>query len=124
MSPANLARIAAIVLVLLFMLCLTWESRLAPLRPGGSWLVLKALPLLMAIPGILQGRRYTFQWVSMLSIAYFAEGIVRGFSEPAPASTLAAWELLLALALFASTVTYARRTRQSVPARSPVTLGD
>ena len=124
MSPANLARIAAIVLVLLFMLCLTWESRLAPLRPGGSWLVLKALPLLMAMPGILQGRRYTFQWASMLSIAYFAEGIVRGFSELGLPATLATGELLLALALFASAVAYARRTRESVPAHSSVTPGD
>ena len=37
---------AAVSLVALLMLCLAWELWWAPLRPGGSWLVLKALPLL------------------------------------------------------------------------------
>ena len=33
-------------LLLLIALCIAWETVLAPLRPGGSWLVLKVLPLL------------------------------------------------------------------------------
>src|SRR3954464_15773261 len=97
-------------LALLFMLCLAWEWRLAPLRPGGSWLVAKALPLLIALPGLLKGRRYTFQWTSLLTIFYFAEGIVRAASEQGLSQALAAAECGLALALFACTVTFARRT--------------
>ena len=34
-------------LVALIFLCLAWEIFLAPLKPGGSWLALKALPKLL-----------------------------------------------------------------------------
>ena len=34
----------------LIVLSLCWELWLAPLRPGGSWLVLKALPLFLPLP--------------------------------------------------------------------------
>ena len=53
---------ASVSLIALIFLCLTWELWLAPLRPGGSWLVLKLLPLLAALMGVLRGRRYTLQW--------------------------------------------------------------
>ena len=66
------------------MLCLAWEMWLAPLRPGGSLLALKALPLSLAIPGVLNGRRYTYQWSLMLILAYFAEGVTRAWSERGP----------------------------------------
>ena len=67
-------------LLALIFLCLAWELWLAPLRPGGSWLALKALPLLLPLMGILHGRRYTYQWASMLILAYFAEGVMRGYT--------------------------------------------
>lgn len=37
---------AAASLVALIILCVAWELVLAPLRPGGSWMVLKVIPLL------------------------------------------------------------------------------
>ena len=46
-------------LIALIMVCLAWEGWLAPLRPGGSWLILKAVPLLLPLHGIIHGRRYT-----------------------------------------------------------------
>ena len=52
-------------LVALIMLCLAWEGWLAPLKPQGSLLILKALPLLLPLFGILKGKRYTYQWASM-----------------------------------------------------------
>ena len=52
---------ASTSLIALIFLCVAWELWLAPLRPGGSWLVLKALPLLAPLMGILKGRRYTYQ---------------------------------------------------------------
>jgi len=94
-------------------LCLAWELWLAPLRPGGSILALKAAPLALAIPGILNGRRYTYQWSSMLILAYFAEGVVRAWSERGAAQWLAAAEVALSLVFFASAVAYARLTRAS-----------
>ena len=32
-------------LLALIVLCLAWELVLAPVRPGGTWLAIKALPL-------------------------------------------------------------------------------
>jgi len=100
-------------LVALILLCLAWEMWLAPLRPGGSLVALKALPLSLAIPGILNGRRYTYQWSSMLILAYFAEGVVRAWSERGAAQWLAATEIALSLVFFSAVVVYARLTRAS-----------
>ena len=72
---------AAGSLVALIVVCLAWELWLAPLRPGGSLLALKALPLALPLSGILKGKRYTYQWSSMLILAYFAEGVTRAWSE-------------------------------------------
>jgi uncharacterized membrane protein len=98
-------------LIGLLLLCLAWEMWLAPLRPGGSLVALKALPLSFPIPGILNGRRYTYQWSSMLILAYFAEGVVRAWSERGASQWLAAAEIVLSLVFFASAVAYARLTR-------------
>jgi len=95
-------------LILLIALCIAWELFLAPLRPGGSWMVLKALPLLVPLPGILRSSRYTCQWASLLSLAYFAEGVVRTASDPAPGRYLAALEIVLATTLFVSLILMAR----------------
>ena len=98
-------------LIALIFLCLAWELRLAPIQPGGSWLVLKCLPLLAPLFGILNARRYTFQWASMLILLYFTEGIVRATTDTGAAQWLAIAETLLSLIFFAATVAYARLTR-------------
>lgn len=105
--------IACLSLLALLFLCLAWELWLAPLRSGGSWLVLKALPLLLPLQGILRGRRYTYQWASMLILAYLAEGAVRAFGDGGRSAALAGAELVLTLVFFVSTVLYARVTRDS-----------
>ena len=106
----------ASLLVLIF-LCLAWELMLAPLRPGGSWMALKALPLLLPLLGILRGRRYTYQWASMLILPYFAEGVVRAAADGGMSAALAAAEALLAMVFFTNAVFYARLTRHSQPRR-------
>lgn len=98
-------------LLLLMLLCVAWELWLAPLRPGGSLMALKALPLALALPGILSGKRYTFQWSSLLILAYFAEGVTRAWADAPPSRYLAIAEAAFSAAFFASVVTYARRTR-------------
>lgn len=102
---------AASSLLLLVALCLAWELWLAPLRPGGSLMALKAMPLLLAWPGIAAGRRYTYQWSSMLVLAYFAEGVMRAWSERGLSQALAGIEVALSLAFFAAAVAFARLTR-------------
>ena len=98
-------------LVALLVLCLAWELWLAPLRPGGSLMALKALPLCLPLTGILRGRRYVYQWSSLLILAYFAEGVMRAWSERGVPQLLAAGEIFLSVAFFAATVSYARLTR-------------
>lgn len=98
-------------LIALIFLGLAWELWLAPLRPGGSALVLKVLPLLLPLPGILRGKRYTYQWSSMLILLYFTEGVVRAMSDRGLSATLAALEIALTLAFFTSAVFYARYQR-------------
>lgn len=113
MTPAMLGRAALASLLALIALCLVWELRLAPLRPGGSWLALKALPLLAPLFGMLHAKRYTFQWSSLLALAYLAEGVARAATEPGVSRCLATLEILLALTLFLAAILYARATRQA-----------
>lgn len=101
---------ASVSLIALIALCLAWELWLAPLRPGGSMLALKALPLLAPLFGILRGRRYTYQWASMMILLYFTEGVVRASTDSGAMQVLAGLETLLALVFFISTVLYAQRT--------------
>ncbi len=110
-DPRPLRLAASAALIALIALCLAWELWLAPLRPGGSYLALKAAPLALPLPGILRGRRYTYQWSSMFVLAYFAEGAVRVWSERGGAQALAALEIALSLAFFAAALAYARVTR-------------
>ncbi|MEQ1592516.1 MAG: DUF2069 domain-containing protein [Thiobacillaceae bacterium] len=113
--------LATASLLALILLSLLWELWLAPLHPGGSWLVLKTVPLLLAVVGIVKGRRYTFQWASMLILVYFIEGVVRMFSNTGTAAGLARVETGLALVFFLSAMFYAKlsapaRLAQAVPA--------
>lgn len=113
-GKARLAQLGAIAsLLLLIVLCIAWEARLAPLRPGGSWLILKVLPLLPPLFGVLRGRRYTYQWASMLILAYFAEGAARAWTDRGVSGWLAILELALALAFFAAAIAYLRLTSVS-----------
>jgi uncharacterized membrane protein len=98
-------------LTALIALSVTWELWLAPLRPGGSWMVLKVLPLLAPLAGILNARIHTFQWASMLVLAYFVEGVVRSFTEAAPSAMLAHLEVGLALAFIGCAIWFIRSAR-------------
>ncbi|MBU1689412.1 MAG: DUF2069 domain-containing protein [Gammaproteobacteria bacterium] len=102
-------------LIALIVLCLVWELWLAPLRPGGSSLVFKVLPLLLPLPGILRGKRYTYQWASMLILLYLTEGVVRAMSDTGMSGTLAGVEIALAVVFFFSTIFYANRTGKHSP---------
>jgi uncharacterized membrane protein len=68
-------------MVALIIWCVLWETVLGPLKPGGSWLVLKAAPLLIPLAGIIKRDLYTLQWTSMMILFYFIEGVVRGWSD-------------------------------------------
>ena len=86
----------------LILLCLAWELALAPVRPGGSWLALKALPLCIPLAGLLRNRMYTYRWVSLMIWLYFCEGVVRAWGDPPPVRYYAIAEIVLCLVLFVS----------------------
>lgn len=113
MNVRQLRSAASASLVALLVLCLAWELWLAPLRPGGSLVALKALPLAFPLRGIFEGRRYTYQWSSLLILAYFAEGVTRSVAERGASQACAGVELVLSVAFFAMAVAYARMTRAS-----------
>ncbi|MFM6993402.1 MAG: DUF2069 domain-containing protein [Rhodoferax sp.] len=95
-------------LLALVVLSVAWELYLAPIKPGGSLLALKALPLCVPIAGLLKNRMYTYRWVSLLVWLYFTEGVVRAYSDRAPSSYYALLEVGLCLALFAGCALHVR----------------
>jgi uncharacterized membrane protein len=111
MDPRVSRLASAFTLIALIFLCLAWELFLAPLRPGGSWAVLKVLPLLAPLFGVLRGKRYTYQWSTLLIWLYVAEGAARAYSDRGLSAQLALAEALLAAAYFAFAVAYVRSTR-------------
>lgn len=113
LSPL-LRRLSAISLFALIVLCVAWEAWLAPIRPGGSWLILKALPLAFPLRNIIRGRIYTYQWTCMLVLLYIAEGATRAMSDVSQASILLAWgEIVLGTIFFFSAIFYVRPAKQA-----------
>lgn len=104
-------RMSFVLLLMLIALCVTWEWRLAPVRPGGSWLMIKALPLVACVWGVMRGERRVFQALSLLVWLYVLEGLTRVMGERGAAAWLSGAEVMLALALFLSVALYAKWTR-------------
>ena len=112
-----LQTVSSVSLIALIFLCVVWELWLAPLRPGGSGLVMKTLPLLLPLMGILKGRRYTYQWAPMLMLVYFTEGVVRAWSDQGLSAWLAGGEVALSVVFFFAAIYYAKLSAPSRLAR-------
>ncbi|MFD2367325.1 DUF2069 domain-containing protein [Pseudoduganella sp. GCM10020061] len=96
-------------MALLIAWLVAWETVVAPLRPGGSLLALKAVPLLLPLIGAIRRDIYTLQWSSMVILLYFAEGVVRAYSDTGPLSALMAWgEAVLVVVYFTCTLLFLR----------------
>ena len=116
-SPADRRTRAAAVACLLALvaLVLAWELWLAPLRPGGSWLApVKALPLLLPLPGLLRYRMYTYRWTSLFVWLYFTEAVVRATTDRPPGNLLALAQLALCIALFTACALHVRGRQKRV----------
>ena len=107
----------------LIVLGLAWEMVLAPIRPGGSLLALKVLPLVIPLAGIWKNRLYTYRWVSLLVWLYFTEGVVRAWSDRTPSNYLAMMEVLLCLLLFAACALHVRFRFKNLPVADPALAG-
>jgi uncharacterized membrane protein len=114
-SPGNAAarwqRLAVAAVAALALLEFLWELWLAPLKPGGSWLALKALPLAVLWPGLVRGALKSRQWLALLLPLYVAEGVVRALSE-AGRHAIVAWAVtLLSVVAFGALLASFRATR-------------
>lgn len=96
---------AFIASVLLCLLCIAWEWFLSPLRPNGSLMVLKCLPIVFLLPGLYRGANYQLQALSMVILLYYLEGISRLF-EKGLNPWLAGIELILSSFIFFSILMY------------------
>jgi uncharacterized membrane protein len=105
---------AIISLVLLIAWLVAWEMWVAPLRPGGSIVALKAVPLLLPLRGVLKRDIYTLQWSSMVILLYFTEGVVRAWSDTLPVSRIMAMgETALVCIYFICALLYLRPYKQA-----------
>lgn len=111
MKPKHYQLISCLCLIALIFLCIAWEGWLAPLRPGGSWMTLKGILLLLPLFGILRGKRYTYKWLSLFIQFYLLEGLTRATSDHGLSQWLAIGETLLATVLFIACILFIRSTR-------------
>jgi uncharacterized membrane protein len=96
-----------------------WELWLAPLRPGGSWLALKALPLACLWFPLARGNRRARQAATLLLPLYAGEGIVRALTEPGRHSYAATLATVLAIAALGAILQSFRAEAQAIAARRP-----
>jgi len=93
--------ITALVLVIsMIIFGISWEIWLNPIRPGGSMLWAKVLPLMLTLPGLYKARIYTFQWLSLLVWLYVCEALVRVYTTQKIEILLSVIWLLMSLSLF------------------------
>lgn len=111
-SKQHALRLAIAAWLGLIVTSLAWELWLAPLRPGGSWLALKALPLCLPLAGILKGKIYTYQYSSMLVLPYAAEAAMRLFDASTASRWCAVVALLCGTTFFIADLRYLRLTQQ------------
>ena len=90
----------------LIALGLAWELWLAP--TGRGTLVLKVLPLLVPLRGLLRLRLYTYRWLSLGVWLYVAEGATRAGSESGVSAALAVAEVVIALVVFTACCLHVR----------------
>jgi len=121
MTAPALRHVALASYVALIALSLLWEAWLAPSRSAMAfWLVVKLLPLLLPLPGMLADRLRAYVYACLIALLYLIEATViaytqalrpLAFAEP----RLLAWiELLLVGVFFVSATFYVRRRRTEI----------
>jgi len=110
--PIPAARACTAALLALVILLVLWETVLAPLRPGSAWLALKALPLALLLPGVMQGSRRARQWLALLLPFYAAEGCVRAVTEQGRHALVAALAVSITIVTFVALLAWFRAERK------------
>ena len=58
-------------IILMSLWCLAWEGYIAPLNPDGSWLILKCIPIILPLTGMLRNTLRAYQYAVLLVFPYF-----------------------------------------------------
>ncbi|MFW2437779.1 MAG: DUF2069 domain-containing protein [Arenicellales bacterium] len=104
--------------ITLIVLTVLWEGWLAPTQPAGLWLMIKALPLLIPLFGMLHMKRTAFSVAGLIAMLYFTEGIMISWSEFAAGSqnpvllALSLAEIFLVLAFVICIYIYLKNTKR------------
>jgi uncharacterized membrane protein len=98
----------------LVLLGIAWEMWLAPLRPNGSFLVLKVVPLALLLPGLWRNRIRSKQILSMLILLYVTEGVVRGMSDGGWQARLGWIELAISASVFTLLMVEFKRRKSAI----------
>lgn len=100
----------------LLALILIWNTVMAPSDryPVALILIVLLVPMLFPLRGLLYGRRYTYAWTSMLSLAYFVIGVSDAYSDPVDG--LYGWLMIVfSLSWFTGAVLYVRTGKNTDP---------
>ena len=93
----------------LMLLTILWDGIFSPLQTSYVLMLIKLISLALPLRGILSGRIYTYQYCSMLILAYFCESVMRWF-DPTPLSrALAMVETALSVAFFVCCLWYLKQ---------------
>ncbi|MFM1927742.1 MAG: hypothetical protein RIR28_325 [Pseudomonadota bacterium] len=111
--PSPWGPIHAVLVVLMVIYGVAWEAAWDPIREG-SLLWLKTLPLLLVLPGLIQSRRRSMQWLSLMIWFYACEALVRVASLQPTEQWLAAGWLVLSLLVAAANWLSAKAYRRQM----------
>ena len=89
-----------LIVVTMIVFGVLWEVLINPLRPTGSLLWLKIIPLVLTLPGLFKAKILTFQCLSLLVWLYICEALVRIYSDEWIEILMSSLWLLLSLFLF------------------------
>lgn len=117
LSKDKYVLIASAATLDLIIVCIAWEWFISPLRPDGSWLILKAVPLIVMLPGIWSAKVYTMQWGTMLILIYSTEALVR-ISESGWNFWMALIELFLSVIIFICLLLYLKPIKAEAKAKA------
>ncbi len=111
LADARTARVALASLAALTLAELLWETLWAPLRPGGSWLVLKALPLALLWFFAARGSLRAWRIALLLLPFYFADALVVALTGAGRARLAGAGVAAVAALAFTAGLALFRRRR-------------
>jgi uncharacterized membrane protein len=110
-------RIAVALVGALVLMEILWETVWAPVRPGGSWIALKAIPLAFVWLGMARGHARARQVASLLLPFYVGEAVVRGVTEPGRHAAVAWSAAALGMVAFVALMLSFRASRGSRTSR-------